>query len=143
MHISNMMLLPDLHKRVEEFTRALIKEDEYRTGCCFLPEDIKGLMFAEQHQLGELIKNDIIRVPYTNLHKIPHIPEVVVNSDVFKDLPITLVKKIFSRGFAWDAKDVFVFWLSGNECTEDDKWDILDNIELYERIGELLKGLSP
>ena len=64
-------------------------------------------MFAEQHQLGELIKNDIIRVLYTNIHKVPHIPEVVIDSDVFKDLPITLVKKIFSRGFARDAKDLF------------------------------------
>ena len=82
-------------------------------------------MFAEQHQLGKSIKVGIIQVLKLNLNKIPHIPEVVIDSDVFKDLPITLVKKIFSRGFARDAKDlfdVFVFWPSGNECTEDDKW---------------------
>ena len=107
-------------------------------------------MFAEQHQLGKSIKDGIIQVLKLNLNKIPHIPEVVNDSEVFKDLPITLVKEIF-RGI-WVAQNlfaVFVFWLSENECSQDDKREILDNYIHFEdfTVGQLLdvrkSGLYP
>ena len=104
-------------------------------------------MFAEQHQLGKSIKDGIIWVLKLYLDRIPHIQEVVNDSDVFKDLPITLVKEIYlnSKNYPWGARTffaVFVFWLSGNDCTEEDKREILDSIDFNEfTVKDLLNNV--
>ena len=142
MHAADIMLLKDIAEKVKTFTSTLFDWD-YPMDCCFLPDYIKCLMYAEQHQLGYDIKESIIELLANNLDEVSHIPEVVIDSEAFKDLPQTLVKDILTEAYDEDIStvfDAFVFWLDGNECSEDDKRQILDKCIFFNlfTLDELL-----
>ena len=148
MHMANMMLLKDLMEKVRKHTIAIICHTHNKSvlDCCILPEYIKGLLYADQHQLGFSIKHKLRRLLLKNLHEIPHIPEVVQDSEAFKNLPITSLMDILFNADAKVLFDAFVFWLDGNECTEEDKRVILDNyidfdyFTVEDLLGEVKKS---
>ena len=92
---------------------------------------------------------------YRSLKDIPHISEVVKNSEAFKRLPVSLLKELLSDNYddeegseseeneeGWPTAkhkfDAVVFWLSGNECDDKDKEFISNRLDFDHFIGEEL-----
>ena len=90
-------------------------------------------MLADQFKLDNIKKALLLELSLS-LVDIPHIPEVVKNSDVFKLLPFNLLNDIyfddpdeyeFYKDENYDripttskeSFDAFMFWLSENDCT--------------------------
>ena len=97
-------------------------------------------MFAEQFKLDTIKKALVLELNFS-LGNISHIPDVVKNSEAFKNLPFNLIEEIFlvydndediEEDWIWkripymkDRFDAFVFWLSGNDCSSEEKERIL------------------
>ena len=114
--------------------------------CAFLPELISGLILAEQYKL-EAIKDVIKLELHKSLKDIPYIPDIVKDSLTFKFLPYSLLKDILlydkvENGFSPSTRqkfDGFVFWLSGNSCSEEEKKEIVDSFNFDDfNVEELL-----
>merc|ERR1712110_312851 len=80
------------------------------------------------------IKEALLLELFLSLKDVPHIPEVVKNSEAFKFLPACLLKEVLLHearkktvGDSKERLDAFVFWLSENECSEEDKKEITDS----------------
>ena len=212
LNIATMMMLEDIHQDIKEFVLEIIPDSG--EDCAILPQLISTLMLAENFKFED-IKEALVHELFMNLKDIPHIPEVVQNSEAFKMLPVNLLKDIlfkyrkiedkdrndggwslflksyveeddedyiqpdeidedtddyteytdedtddYFRGpyvklpdddidhedddnddeddceeinFSETAKErfyAFMFWLSGNECSEEDKKEIKDSIDL-------------
>ena len=137
MHMSDMMLLEDLVADTEKFMLGFLPDSGVNYGS--IPELVEGLMLAEQFKL-ETIKDALLLELFLSLKDIPHIPEVVENCEAFKCLPVSLLKAILLHDDArertvGDSKErlnAFVFWLSENECSEEDRWEITDSFNFEE-----------
>ena len=108
-------------------------------------------MLAEQFKLNT-IKDEITLELHKSLKDIPHIPDIVEDFLQFKFLPYSLVKDIllYDKGEG-NAKvmdsspstrqkfDAFMFWLSENDCGEDEKKAIVDSLNFDDfTVDELL-----
>ena len=131
MNMTKMLMLDDLLKDIQKFVLRYIKDSGVNPGT--LPELVNGLILAEQFKL-EITKDALVRELFRSLEDIPHIPDVALNSEAFKTLPVNLVKDILlndvSVGVVPSTKerfDSFVFWLTENECIDDDKRNITDS----------------
>jgi len=131
MNMTKMLMLDDLLEDIQKFVLNYIKDSGVNPGT--LPELVNGLILAEQFKL-EITKDELALELFRSLEEIPHTPDVVLNSEAFKTLPFNLVKDIFlnddSFGINPSTKerfDSFVFWLTENECSDEDKRNITDS----------------
>ena len=131
MNMTKMLMLDDLLEDIQNFVLNYIKDSGVNPGT--LPELVNGLILAEQFK-SEITKDALVLELFRSLKDIPHTPDVVLNSEVFKTLPVNLVKDILlndvSVGVIPSTKerfDSFVFWLTENECSDDDKRNITDS----------------
>ena len=143
MNMTKMMMLDDLLEDVQDFCAKYIEDSGVNLGT--LPELVNGLILAEQFKL-EIAKDALVLELFRSLKDIPHTPDVVLNSEAFKNLPVNLVKDIFLRDVCGgvipstkERLDAFVFWLTENECSYDDKRRITEsfNFDAYT-VEELL-----
>ena len=120
------------------------------------------MLLAEKFKL-EFIRDVLLLELFRSLKDIPHIPDVVLNSEEFKTLPFNLVKDILlfdttvlvfgpkSVGIPSTKErfDAFVFWLTENACSNNDKKRIteslmFDNFTLEELLTDVRSsGLYP
>ena len=91
MNMTKMIMIDDLLEEIEKFVLKHITDCGLNYGS--LPELVYGLMLAEQFKL-DAVKGALILELFRSLKDIPHIPEVVENSDAFTSLPATLLKDI-------------------------------------------------
>jgi len=134
MQMTKMMLLEDLFADTQKFVLGFLPDSG--VNCGSIPELVEGLIFAEQFKL-ETIKDALLLELFLSLEDIPHIPEVVKNSEAIKDLSANLLKAIILHegitvGDSKQRLDAFVFWLSENECSEEDKKEITDSFKFEE-----------
>jgi len=143
MNMASLMLLDDVFVNVENFIIGWLPDSG--VNCAFLPELISGLILAEQFKL-EAIKDVIKLELHKSLKDIPHIPDIVQDSLTFKFLPYSLLKDILlhnedENGFSPSTRqkfDAFVFWLSGNSCSEAEKMEIVDSFNFDDFTAEEL-----
>ena len=143
MNMTKMIMLDNLLEDVQIFLAKYIEDSGVNLGT--LPELVNGLILAEQFKL-EIAKDAIVLELVRSLKDIPHIPDVVLNWEAFKNLPVNLVKDIFLTddcgGVFPSSKqrlDAFVFWLTENECSDDDKRIITDSFNFCAfKVVELL-----
>ena len=81
MNMTKMMMIDDLLEEIEKFVLKHITDCGLNYGS--LPELVYGLMLAEQFKL-EAIKDELVHELFRSLKDIPHIPDVVENSDSSK-----------------------------------------------------------
>ena len=91
MNMTSMMMLDDLHSFIKDYVLCSIPESG--VNCAYLPDLVNGLMMAENFGQDE-IREAIVQELFMSLKDVPHIPDVVQNSDAFKMLPANLVKRI-------------------------------------------------
>ena len=151
MNMASLMLLDDVFVNVENFIIGWLPDSG--VNCAFLPELVSGLMLAEQFKLDavkDLIKFEL----HKSLKDIPHISDVVEDSlSPFKFLPYSLMKDILlyekeefrkiriikdSTPSTRQKFDVFVFWLSENDCSEEEKKEIVDSFNFDDFTAEEL-----
>ena len=145
LNMAKMMLMDSLFEMIETILSELIFLDtEYPR---IIPELINAVVLAEQYNLVN-VKNELCKSIALSLKDIINAPEIFDESGNFRTLPIHIVKQIllqekvniFYNVFnSEDFKNVsmarlqgFMFWLSGNECSDDDKdkKEIVENIDL-------------
>jgi len=143
MNMASLMLLDDVFVHVENFIIGWLPDSG--VNCAFLPELISGLILAEQFKLDAI--KDVIKLElHKSLKDIPHIPDIVKDSLTFKFLPYSLLKDILlhnedKNGFSPSTRqkfDAFVFWLSGNSCSEAEKKEIVDSFNFDDFTAEEL-----
>ena len=132
MNMTTMMLLDDLKGDIQNYVLEIIPGSG--VNCVILPELVESLMLAEQFK-SDTIKEALLLELYLNLDDFSHIPDVVKNSDAFKHLPYNLLDDIyFTVGDEYyndenydrlptdkESFDAFMFWLSENDCTCEEK----------------------
>ena len=91
LNITSMMMMHDIYADVKEYVLELIPDSGLN--CAYLPVLVNSLMFAENFGLEE-IQEALVQELYVNLKDVPHIPEVVQNSEAFKRLPANTLKEI-------------------------------------------------
>ena len=131
-----MLMLDKQMKRTSDFIITCVVPDS-GVNCAFLPELISGLVLADQLGLIGPIMNALVEEIVASLKDIPQIPEVVINSEVFKTLPFELVELILNPDWLChnvankktsttkQRFDAFAFWMSGNEVSDEDKKEIV------------------
>ena len=150
MNMASLILLDDVFVNVENFIIGWLPDSG--VNCAFLPELVSGLMLAEQFKLDAV--KDLIKLElHKSLKDIPHIPDVVEDSLSFKFLPYSLMKDILlyekeefrkiriikdSTPSTRQKFDVFVFWLSENDCSEEEKKEIVDSFNFDDFTAEEL-----
>ena len=144
-----MLMLDDQMKKTSDFIMRCVVPDS-GVNCAFLPELISGLLLSDELGFIGPIMNALIEEIIASLKDIPHIPEVVVNSDAFKSLPFELVEVILDPdwvGYCVANKntlttkerfDAFTFWMSGNEVSDEEKVDIVDCFKFEDFTAEEL-----
>ena len=144
-----LMMLDDQMRRTSNFIIKCVVPDS-GVNCAFLPELISGLILADQLGLIGPIMNALIEEIIRSLKEIPHIPEVVVNSEVFKTLPFELVEVILdpdwschcisniSASTTKDRFEAFAFWMSGNKVSDEEKKDIVECFNFEDFTAEEL-----
>ena len=146
MNMTTMMLLDDLKADIQQYLLEVIPKSGLNCGS--LPDLVESLMLTEQFKL-DTIKKTLITELYSSLGGLSHIPDVVKNSDALKNLPYNLLNDIY-----WgpdkedededrlpddkDCFDAFVFWLSENDCTDEEKENIKDFIDFQVFSVEVL-----
>ena len=134
MNMTTMLMVDDLKGDIQQYILEIIPTSGENSG--FLPDLVESLMLAEQFKLNTIKKALNIEI-YLSLGHIPHIPDVVKNSDAFKHLPYKLLDEIFFEEVLDDPdvdlpdydrfpqnKEIFdavVYWLSENDCTSEEK----------------------
>ena len=131
LNMTKMMMLDDLLEDVQIFLAKYIEDSGVNLGT--LPELVNGLILAEQFKL-EIAKDALVLELFRSLKDIPHIPDVVLNSEAFKNLPVNLVKDIFLSDVCGgvipstkERLDAFVFWLTENYCSDHDERKITES----------------
>ena len=102
LNIATMMMLEDIHQDIKEFVLEIIPDSG--EDCAILPQLISTLMLAENFKFED-IKEALVHELFMNLKDIPHIPEVVQNSEAFKMLPVNLLKDILFKYRKIEDKD--------------------------------------
>ena len=94
--------------------------------------------------------NALMEEIIASLKDIPHIPEIVVNFEVFKTLPFELVEVILDPGWLWPCLskkntpttrqrfEAFAFWMSGNVVSDEEKKEIVDYFKFEDFTAEEL-----
>ena len=144
-----MLMLDNQMKRTSNFIVSCVVPDS-GVNCAFLPELISGLLLADQLGLIGPIMNALMEEIIASLKDIPHIPEMVVNSEVFKTLPFELVEVILDPGWWWPCLskkntpttkqrfEAFAFWMSGNMVSDEEKKEIVDCFKFEDFTAEEL-----
>ena len=143
MNMASLMLLDDVFVNAENFILGWLPNSG--VNCGFLPELISGLMLAEQFKLTA-IKDEMVLELHRSLKDIPHIPDIVENFLEFKLLPYSLVKEILtcnknennSLPSTRQKFDAFMFWLSENNCHEEEREAIVNTFNFEDFTGEEL-----
>lgn len=148
MNLAAMMMLNELKEGVENFALGFIPDSG--TNCAMLPELVKGLMSAEQFKLWT-VKKALALELYRSLRDIPNIPDVVLDHDAFKNLPFDVLEDIlvqvewsvessddFSFATSMEKIDIFMYWLSSNNCSAIEKKRIANSVDLDEFTAEEL-----
>jgi len=150
MNMTKMMMLDDLLEDIQKFVLNYITDSGVNYGS--LPELVNGLMLAEQFKL-ENIKDALVLELFRSLKDIPHIPEVVENSDAFTSLPANLLKDILLHKAMSDTDhpgdgsvipttkqrfDAFVFWHAKSQCDDEDRKDITESFCFQDFTGQEL-----
>lgn len=153
LNMSDMLLLTEVVDQLERYiTGDIIRCSKVE----FLPELISGLMIADQYNLSTVTEH-LIKSISSALKDIPRIPEDAQNSFsfTFRTLPFNIVKKILLDhpprrsiifvGYGYDNPttkhrfDAFVFWLSKNEISDEEKKEIVDSFNFEDfTVEELL-----
>ena len=126
LNMTSMMMLDDIHEDIKEYVLERIpgSGESYAT----IPELVNAVMLAENFNLKP-IKKVLAWELCGSLKDVPHIPDVVQHSEVFKKLPINLLKEILEvkedDGKHEDDKNE-----DENECSDEDKKKIKDSIQL-------------
>merc|ERR1719445_2213088 len=109
-------------------------------------------MLAEQFKL-EAVKDALVLELFRSLKDIPHIPDVVENSDAFTNLPVNLLKDILLHKVMPDTEhpddgsvipttkqrfDAFVFWLAKSQCDNEVRKDITESFCFEDFTGQEL-----
>ena len=136
MNIASMLLLDELLSGIQDYVLGFLPDTG--VNCGSIPDLVEGLILAEEFQL-ESIKDALVLELYRSLDDVPHIPDVVQNSESFKRLPANLLKDVILCGdtdmiesnlpSVKNEFDAFMFWLSENEISEDDKREIAKHLE--------------
>ena len=150
MNMASLILLDDVFVNVENFIIGWLPGSG--VNCAFLPKLISGLMLAEQFKLDAV--KDLIKLElHESLKDIPHIPDVVEDSLSFKFLPYSLMKDILlyekeefsdimiikdSTPSTRQKFDAFMFWLSENDCSVEEKEDIVGSFNFDDFTAEEL-----
>ena len=147
LNMTTLMILGDVNDVIQEYVLELIPDSG--ENCGSIPDLVESLMLAEQFKLGS-INDALVCELIRSLRDIPHIPEVVENSDAFTSLPLNLIKKLFLNNDEdsdeeddededWNKEtdkripttkeefDAFAFWLSVNECSDKDTREIANS----------------
>jgi len=148
MNMTKMMMIDDLLDDIRKFVLNYITDSGVNYSA--IPELVEGLMLAERFKL-ETIKDSLVLELYRSLRDIPHIPDVVQNSDVFTSLPVNLLEDIllhiaetdmfYDKSVTPTTKqrfDAFVFWLEKNQCDEEERTDITESFWLSDFTGQEL-----
>ena len=138
-----MLMLDKQMKRTSDFIIRCVVPDS-GVNCAFLPELISGLVLADQLGLVGPIMNALAEEIIASLKDIPHIPEVVINSEVFKTLPFELVELILGSvptnktTTTKQRFNAFIFWMSANEVSDENKMEIVKCFHFEDFTGEEL-----
>ena len=146
MNMTKMMMIDNLFDDIRKFVLNYITDSGVNYSS--LPELVEGLMLAEQFKL-EATKDALVLELFRSLKDIPHIPDVVENSDAFTSLPANLLKDILLHrekiiaivGVTPTTKqrfDAFVFWLEKNQCDENERTEIARSFCLSDFNGQEL-----
>ena len=152
LNMSDMLLLTEVGDQLERYIIVdIISWSEVE----FLPELISGLMIADHYNLSRVTAHLIKRIS-SALKDIPQIPEDAQNSFsfTFRTLPFNIVKKFLLDphprrstifvGYGYDNPttkhrfDAFVFWLSKNEISDEEKKEIVDSFKFEAFTAEEL-----
>ena len=153
MNLTTMMLLDDLKSDIQNYILEIIPESG--VNCGILPELVESLMMAEQFKL-DTIKGALVLELFYSLGNIPHIPDVVENSEAFKKVPFKMLEEILMKTededieedwkripYQKDRFDAFVFWLSANDCNSEEKEDIKETFDIsHFSVKELLTDVK-
>ena len=124
-----MLMLDEEMKSISDFIITCLVEDR-GVNSAFLPELISGLVLAEKLALYGPIMDALVEEIIANLKVVPHIPDVVLDSEVFKSLPFELVRRILAKNMATNKTgekfDAFVFWRTKNQLTDQEKSEIVN-----------------
>ena len=92
MNMTSMMMMEDTYNFIKDYILELIPDSGVNCAC--LPDLVISLILAKNFGLDE-IREALVHELFMSLKDVPHIPEVVHNSEAFKMLPENLVKEIF------------------------------------------------
>ena len=139
--ILGMLMLDKEMKTTSDFIITCVVPDS-GVNCAFLPELISGLVLADQLGLIGPIINALVEEIITSLKDIPHIPDVVLNAEVFKTLPFTLLQRVLATNVATNKTgekfDAFVFWRTANPLRDEDKSEIVKCFKFEDFTGDEL-----
>ena len=151
-NISRMMLLFTLKDDVEKHLLKLIP----RSGADWdvFPELVKSLMIVEELDLN-IIKTTLVRELYKCI-----VEGIIDSVKAIKEISFNHLKEIMLFGetnesenvdvdedpqMTFNRFDIFVLWLSDNECTDEDKKEITDSFnfedfDVYQLITVVMKS---
>ncbi len=138
-----MLMLDEQMKNVSDFIIMRVLP-ERGVNCAFLPELISGIVLANQESLHGPIMNALVEEIIASLKDIPHIPEVIKNSEVFKTLPFEMVELILGTNVPTNKTttknkfNAFVYWMSENEVSDENKMEIVKCFHFEDFTGEEL-----
>ena len=138
MNMASMMFLDELLTGTEKFVLGFLPDTGVNFGS--IPDLVEGLILVDQFKL-QTIKDALVLELYLSLKDVPHIPDVVQDSEAFQLLPVNLLKDVLqgdlyehvtidSLPTTKEIVDAIVFWLSENECDDQDKRKIRDLFDL-------------
>ena len=155
-NISRMMLLFTLKDDVEKHLLKIIPGSG--ADWDVFPELVKSLMIVEELDLN-IIKTTLVRELYTCI--VEGIIDSLIDSvESIKQIPFKLLKEIMLFGetnesenvdvdedpqMTFNRFDIFVLWLSDNECTDEDKKEMTDSFkfedfDVYQLITVVMKS---
>ena len=138
MNMASMLLLDELLTGTEKFVLGFLPDTG--VNCGSLPDLVEGLILVDQFKL-QSIKDALVLELHLSLMDVVHIPDVVQESEAFKHLPVNLLKDVLQGDlYEYVAIDslptekekvnAFVYWLSENECDDQDKRKIKNLFDL-------------
>ena len=138
MNMASMLLLDELLTGTEKFVLGFLPDTG--VNCGSLPDLVEGLILVDQFKL-QSIKDALVLELHLSLMDVVHIPDVVQESEAFKHLPVNLLKDVLQGDlYEYVAIDSLptekekvnasVYWLSENECDDQDKRKIKNLFDL-------------
>ena len=139
MNITSMMMLEDVYDDVKDYVLESIpgSGEDYAA----LPELVNSLMLAENFKL-ELVKEVLVSELFFGLTDIPHIPDVVQNSEAFKMLPANLLKAILFKRIESEGELISTHSLYYDDDEEEEEDDGEDDLDLDQTLDQFLASTT-